>query len=114
VTREALGESGAFAAATEARVFAADHASPIEILNLMTFYDVAGGYGFAHVPNRYQAYVDMSRQLELGRAVLVADSAAESSSIVDQETGESLAANTGNDVRTVYRYVLPVKRPSAQ
>ena len=74
VTRDALGESGATAAQVEGRVFAADQASPLDILNLMMFYETAGGYGFAHLPNRYQAYCDMSRQLELGQAVLVAES----------------------------------------
>ena len=54
-------------------MFAAEQATPKEILNLMMFYDAAGGYGFAHLPNRYQAYCDLSRTLELGRAVLVAD-----------------------------------------
>ena len=81
----------------------------------MMFYATAGGYDFAHVPNRYQSYCDMSRQLELGRAVLVAESPAAGSSIVDQVTGQSLVDNDGtNAAHNVYRYVLPVKAPAAQ
>ena len=80
VTRDALGESGATAAQVEGRVFAAEQASAKDILNLMMFYDAAGGYGFAHLPNRYQAYCDLSRQLELGRAMLVAEAPAPATS----------------------------------
>ena len=60
-------------AQVEGRVFSAEQASAKEILNLMMFYETAGGFGFAHVPNRYQAYCDLSRQLDLGRAILVAE-----------------------------------------
>ncbi len=73
VTRDALGESGAAVIQVEGRIFSAEQASAKDILSLMMFYETAGGFGFAHVPNRYQAYCDLSRQLDLGRAVLVAD-----------------------------------------
>ena len=50
----------------EASVFVAERASAEELLNLMMFYEAAGGLGFAQLPNRYQAYCDLSRLLELG------------------------------------------------
>jgi hypothetical protein len=115
VTRDALGESGATAAKVEGRVFAAERATALEILSLMMFYKTAGGDDFAHVSNRYQSYCDMSRQLALGRAVLVGESPTAGSSIVDQATGQSLVDNIGeNTDLTVYRYVLPVERAAAQ
>ena len=81
----------------------------------MMFYEIAGGYGFAHVPNRYQGSCDMSRQLELGRAVLLAESeAATGSSIVEVGTGQPLVEDPGHETSTVYRYILPVNRPAAE
>jgi len=110
VTRDALGDSGATAGHIEGRVFAPNQAAPLDILNLMMFYETAGGYGFAHVPNRFQAYIDMSRQLELGRAVLVGESAADGLSIVDDESGKPLVDESENSPSTVFRYILPVQR----
>jgi len=75
VTHDALGETGTVPSGAETLVFAPEKASAKEILGLMMFYEAAGGYGFAHLPNRYQAYCDLSRTLELGRAILVADAA---------------------------------------
>src|SRR4029079_13740511 len=42
------------------------------IVQVMSFYDVAGGKNYANLANRYQSFVDMSNQLHVGRAVLVA------------------------------------------
>ena len=39
----------------------------------MMFYDAVGGEGFAGLPNRYQADCDLSRLLDLDRAILVAN-----------------------------------------
>jgi hypothetical protein len=111
VTRDALGESGATADRLEGRVFAAERASAKEILNLMMFYEAAGGVGFAHLPNRCQAFCDLSRQLDLGRAVLVAEVDGQGGQLVDGTTGETIDER---DRAVVYRFVLPVKRPSAR
>ena len=113
VTRDALSGSNSNVAPVEGRVFSAESASPLNILNLMMFYETAGGYGFSHLPNRYQSYCDMSRQLELGRAVLVAESAENASPVVDDATGEPVGKPDANNSHTVFRFILPVQRPSA-
>ena len=98
VTRDALGESGAATAQVEGRVFAAEQASAKEILSLMMFYEAAGGFGFAHVPNRYQAYCDLSRQLELGRPILVADAAGPARSWSTTPPGKPIGDDKQDDV----------------
>ena len=113
VSREALGESGGKAEA-ENQVFSAEQASPKDILNLMMFYDTAGGFAFAHVPNRYQSYCDLSRQLELGRAVLVAEVPGPQSKLLDETTQKMLGDEEPDGAVTMYRYVLPVIRATPQ
>jgi hypothetical protein len=110
VTREALGDSGAIAAPVESRMFAAEKASSIEILNLMMFYETAGGFEFAHLPNRFQAYCDLSRQLDLGRAVLVADVTEADTQLVDTATGEAIGDHKHDASKVVYRFLLPVRK----
>jgi len=111
VTREALGDSGPAGVQVENRVFSAEQASANEILNAMMFYETAGGFGFAHVPNRYQAYCDLSRQLELGRAVLVADVSNAGSELAIGATNEPAGDESLNTSNAIYRFLLPVKRP---
>jgi len=108
VTRDALGESGP----TEGRVFAPEQASPAELLNLMMFYDAAGGFGFAHLPHRYQLYCDLSRSLELGRAILIAESDKPVAQLIDTETEK--AVGDEQDLSTVtYRFLFPIKQRAA-
>jgi hypothetical protein len=110
VTRDALEASRTEAAPIEGRVFDAAQATPIEILDLMMFYETAGGYAFAHLPNRYQAYCDLSRQLELGRAILVADGPQPGAELVDHGTGQVIGGEESDKAAVVYRVLLPVKR----
>ncbi len=112
VTHDALGEAGAARGTTEGQVFSAEKASAKEILSLMMFYEAAGGYGFAHLPNRFQAYCDLSRTLELGRAILVAEGPAPVAQLVDEATGAALG-DKQDEFTVLYRFVLPVKRRSA-
>jgi hypothetical protein len=109
LTRDALGGAGATAAQVEGRQFSADEATAAQILNLMMFYEAAGGLGFANIPNRTQSQIDLSRQLELGRAILVADVAAPGAELIDQTTGQPMAGDS-SDATTVYRFILPVKK----
>jgi hypothetical protein len=113
VTRDALGESGATAAQVEGRVFSAEQATAKDILSLMMFYDTAGGYSFAHLPSRYQAYCDFSRQLELGLAVLVGEAPAPGVQLVDKKTGQAIGDEKLNTTTVIYRFILPVKRTTA-
>ncbi len=108
VTRDALGEKGTAMRAAEGQLFVPERASAKEILSVMMFYDAAGGFGFAHLPNRNQAYCDLSRTLELGRAILVADAAGPVAQLVDDATGVAVG-DKQDESTVVYRFVLPVK-----
>jgi hypothetical protein len=74
------------------------------------FYETAGGFGFAHLPNRYQAYCDLSRQLDLGRAVFVAEMTGPGTQLIDSTTQQALGEGGDDSRMVVYRFVLPVKR----
>jgi hypothetical protein len=108
VTRDALGETQTGKGTVEGQLFIPENASAKEILSLMLFYDAAGGIGFAHLPNRYQAYCDLSRMLELGRAILVAEVAGPVTQLIDETTGAEVG-DSQDESTVVYRFVLPVK-----
>ena len=88
-------------------IFRADRATADELLNLMMFYQAVGGEGFASLPNRYQASCDLSRLLELGRAILVAGGTTGGSRWIDAATDDSLE-NEQDQSTVVYRFVMPV------
>jgi hypothetical protein len=111
VTHDALGEGGGTNGAAAGLVFSPERASARELLNVMMFYDAAGGFGFAHLPNRFQADCDLSRTLELGRAILVADALRPTVKLVDDAPGTAVQ-DTQEGAAVVYRFVLPVKRRS--
>jgi hypothetical protein len=106
VTRSAVGK--VMTGDEEAIVFRPESVGADGILDLMMFYEAAGGRGFAQMPNRYQADVDLSRLLELGRAIVVADVEQGGSELVDAKGGEALGETDSSEV--VYRFVLPVRR----
>jgi hypothetical protein len=108
VTQDALGPPPPGQA--DGNVFVAQRATAEQILNLMIFYEAAGGFGFAQLANDYQAYCDLSRLLELGRAILVADVPTGGSRLVDANTKASLDDEPG-EAAVVYRFVLPVSKP---
>jgi hypothetical protein len=87
-----------------------ERASTAELLDVMMFFAAAGGVDFARLPFRYQADSDLSRQLELGRAVLVAVAPAAGSRLVAGPGGAPLGDEANNTRFTVYRFVLPVDR----
>jgi hypothetical protein len=92
-------------------VFFADRASLDELLHVMMFYEAVGGRGFAGLSNRYQAYCDLSRLLDLDRAVLLATGTGRGSQWVDRQTGEMLASEQ-DSATVVYRFVIPVQTSS--
>jgi hypothetical protein len=112
VAHEALGDSGSAGAPMVSRVFSAEQASPTQILNLMMFYEAAGGTGFGHLPNRYQAYCDLSRQLDLGRAILVAENVEGLVRLVDSGTDKQIGTDDLNTSAVIQRFILPVEKPS--
>jgi len=46
--------------------------NPRRILDMLTFYDLAGGRSYVHLLNRYHAKLEMSHLLRLNRAILIA------------------------------------------
>ena len=80
-------------------LFLADRASLEELVNVMMFYEAAGGYDFVGLPNRYQSFCDLSRLLDLNRAVLVADGTSAGSRWVDEQQATT---------KVVYRFVFTV------
>ncbi len=57
--------------------------------------------------NRYQSFVDLSDQIELGRAVLVGRGPAAASMEVN---GAPLSESQMNRHDTIYRFLLPVAK----
>jgi hypothetical protein len=113
VTREALGEVASQPGESTHTAFNPEQASAKELLNLMMFYDVAGGIAFAQLPSRFQAYCDLSRLLVLGRAILVADVPGPGCQLVNQSTGGPIGDDT-NSSTTIYRVILPVGKSASE
>lgn len=110
VTRDALGDSGTTPGAVESPVFSADQASSRDIVKLMMFYSAAGGLGFAHMPSQYQGYCDLSRQLDLGRAIFVGEAVTGGTTLVD-DAGQTIGDDKAGESIVIYRFLLPVKHP---
>jgi hypothetical protein len=89
------------------QVFFAERASLKETLNVMMFYDALGGFSFAQLQNRFQAYCDFSRMTMLGRPVLIADVDTRGSRLVNAESGEAIGDEDSRAV--IYRFVLPLR-----
>jgi hypothetical protein len=106
VTRSAIGKIAS--SDEDAIVFSPGDAGPDGILDLMMFYEAGGGRGFAQMSNRYQSDIDLSRLLELGRAIVVADVDSGGSQLIDAENGQKLGKADSSEV--VYRFVLPVRK----
>lgn len=102
VTQEALGRSRR----GEQAAFFADRATIKELVNLMMFYEAAGGFAFAQLPNQFQSSSDLSRTMTLGRAVLVAEVETEGSRLVDATSGDAIG--DAESAGVIYRFVLPV------
>lgn len=109
IGRSVRGASSERDGEAENAVFFAERATGVQILNLMMFYDAAGGASFAQLPSRFQSYCDFSRLLHLGRAVLVANVNSCRSQLIDPANSEPLVEDEGLET-FVYRFVLPVER----
>jgi hypothetical protein len=75
------------------------------IVEVMMFHDRAGATNYTGLLNRYQNFVDMSNELELGRAILVGHGPEGATVEINLE---ATAAEGENNHTTIYRFVLPV------
>ncbi len=75
------------------------------IARMMMFYDAAGGRAYTRLLHRYQAYVDLSGHLKIGRAVLVGRAAPRASQL---ERGGASLADHYDKHWTFFRIILPV------
>jgi len=81
----------------------------LRIMEVMMFYDAAGGSNYAGLVNRYQRFTDLTDQLEFGRAILVGRGPAGAVVQIDGRpaTDEAQGVHT-----SMYRYVIPVESPN--
>jgi len=77
------------------------------ILEIMMFYRAAGGLQYVGLLNRYQHYLDLSRQLGLDRAILIGFGPPASKLTIN---GEPVPADAAAEHITIYRFVLPVRQ----
>ncbi len=98
-------ELGGSAADVSANRLDADSTDVNRLAIAMMFYEAVGGGAYAQSPNRYQAFVDLSRLLKGDQAVLLARAAGAGSEWIDGET----ALASKRDRRWVYyRFVIPL------
>jgi hypothetical protein len=76
------------------------------ILEMMMFHERAGGANYTGLLNRYQSFVDLSSQLEFGRAILIGLGPPGATVEVN---GTSLDALPSSRHDTIYRFLLPVQ-----
>ncbi|MCC7083904.1 MAG: hypothetical protein IT427_02730 [Pirellulales bacterium] len=76
------------------------------ILEIMMLHEAAGGTNYSGLLHRQQRYVDLSNQLEFGRAILIGRVTTGAAVAIN---GEDVAAEEMNLHYTVRRYVMPVK-----
>ena len=90
------------------QLFVPEEATTDELLTLSMFYKALGGHRFAGLQDHGTGQLDMSHQLRLGRAVLVARRADRGSQLL---VGDEQLSPTGNEL-SVYRFLLPVDPPA--
>ena len=72
------------------------------IVEMMMFHEAAGGESYTGMFNRYQTFVDLSRHITSGRAVLVGRTSQPASNFQCDRKSES------NQHWTFFRFILPV------
>ncbi|MHB0955658.1 MAG: hypothetical protein ACYC6N_18650 [Pirellulaceae bacterium] len=85
----------------------ADLTDPQRIAEMLMFYGAAGGRAYTRLAHSYQAFVDLSRQLRSGQAILVGRSK-QPASVLTRD-GHSLSDHTDQHW-TYYRVCIPVRR----
>jgi hypothetical protein len=85
----------------------ADVSDPPRIAEMLMFFGAAGGRAYTRLSHSYQSFVDLSRHLRTGRAILVGRGK-QPASVLTRD-GHSLSENTDQHW-TYYRVSIPVSR----
>ena len=90
---------------------------PVYILRIMTFFEAVGGFRHTGLTNRYQGFVDLSDLLKANDAVLLASGPADDPQSPSHGAqwlcdGKAIAGPQDRHT-TIYRFILPVKKPTA-
>jgi hypothetical protein len=88
----------------------ADLTDPMRITEMLMFYGAAGGRAYTRLTHSYQGFVDLSRHLRTGQAVLVGRSKQPASVLTCDQPAQS--GNTDQHW-TYYRVSIPVRREAA-
>ncbi|MEE2826601.1 MAG: hypothetical protein VYE64_08235 [Planctomycetota bacterium] len=78
------------------------------IADMLMFYELAGGRGYTKLSHDYQSQVDMSQQLNLGRAMLVGE-IRHTHHGSDLEISDRDTDTRYDNVTTIVRIILPVE-----
>jgi hypothetical protein len=78
------------------------------IMQMLMFHDAARGTNYTGLTHRYQAKIDLSEHVRLGRAVLVGRAIQPLATIAGGDSNAPLASPDDTNTWTWYRIVLPV------
>jgi hypothetical protein len=78
---------------------------PQRIIELMMFHEAAGGANYTGLLHRSQAFVDLTSQLDFGRAILVAHGP---DATAIEINGQEVDTSAANRHTTIYRFIVPV------
>ena len=75
---------------------------------MLMFYELAGGRGYTKLSHDYQSRMDLSRQLNLGRAMLVGE-VKQINHCTDLKISDADSEASYDNVTTIVRIILPVE-----
>jgi hypothetical protein len=83
------------------------------VMQMLMFHEAARGTNYTGLTHRYQAKIDLSEHVRLGRAVLVGRADKPVARIASGDTASALAAADDTNSWTWYRVLLPVNKPDS-
>lgn len=92
----------------QATPYDTDDTNVLTVLKRMLFYEDGGGYSYTRLANRQEAFVDLSQQLKLGRAILMGVAPPQPVAQL-QRDGRPLAG-ARDQHWVIYRVLFPVAR----
>ncbi len=77
-----------------------------KIVEMMLFHEVAGGEAYTGLDHSYQGFVDLTSQINLGRAVLMGRAKQQAANV--KLNGDDVGGDSDERL-TIYRIIIPVK-----